>query len=172
MFYLTKVVEYKMCVCVICTVDSDSCETLSDNVGSLPSTVVPMATFTPDPSPASVSEDSQPRVEVPEPCNDIGNLLNSTNPSRKSAAPWITCQMLENIPCYFSMLHHLILSHEHFPHGCYHKFNTSWLEKYSWLRYSPSLDAVFCGACALLLHKDKQKDKGVLVKLIGLFQTG
>ena len=155
MFYLTKVVEYKMCICVICTVDSDSCETLSDNVGSLPSTVVPMATFTPDPSPASVSEDSQPRVEVPEPCNDIGNLLNSTKSIME------ICSTLDNLPNarkYSMLFQHAsppdTLSRT-FSHGCYRKFNTSWLEKYSWLRYSPSLDAVFCGACVLLLHKDK-----------------
>ena len=50
-----------------------------------------------------------------------------------------------------------------YSHGCYRKFNTSWLEKFPWLRYSPILDGVFCGACALLLDEDKRKDKGVLV---------
>lgn len=50
-----------------------------------------------------------------------------------------------------------------FSHGCHRKFNTSWLEKYPWLRYSPALDGVFCGACALFLSRDKRKDKGLLV---------
>jgi len=47
-------------------------------------------------------------------------------------------------------------------HGCNRKFNVEWLVKYSWLKYSPKLDAVFCGLCTVLLG-DNRKDKGVLV---------
>ncbi len=50
-----------------------------------------------------------------------------------------------------------------FSFGCNRKFNVNWLEKYSWLRYSPKLDAVICGPCALLIPKDKRNDKGLLV---------
>ena len=50
-----------------------------------------------------------------------------------------------------------------FSHGCHRKFNTSWLGKFPWLRYSPALDGVFCGACAVLLPRDKRRDKGLLV---------
>ena len=50
-----------------------------------------------------------------------------------------------------------------FSHGCNRKFNISWLGKYPWLRYSPKLDAVFCGPCALFVSGSNRKDKGSLV---------
>ena len=43
------------------------------------------------------------------------------------------------------------------------KFNISWLEQYPWLRFSPKLDAIFCGPCSLLLNSAERKDKGMLV---------
>ena len=43
------------------------------------------------------------------------------------------------------------------------KFNVSWLEKYSWLLYSPKVDGVFCGPCSILLSSSDRADKGLLV---------
>ena len=48
-------------------------------------------------------------------------------------------------------------------HGCNRKFNTSWLEKYPWLWYSPRLDRVFCGHCALFIIDSKQSNKFCVV---------
>jgi len=39
----------------------------------------------------------------------------------------------------------------------------SWLKKYSWLRYSPTLDAVFCGPCSVLISSANREGKGLLV---------
>ena len=50
-----------------------------------------------------------------------------------------------------------------FSHGCNRKFSPDWLEKYPWLRYSPSLDAVFCGVCSVMLKPRERSNKGVLV---------
>ncbi|SMN12517.1 hypothetical protein SPBRAN_1299 [uncultured Candidatus Thioglobus sp.] len=50
-----------------------------------------------------------------------------------------------------------------FSYGSNRKFSLSWLQKYPWLRYSPKLDAVLCGPCALLLPSHKKEDKGFLV---------
>lgn len=55
-------------------------------------------------------------------------------------------------------------------HGCYRKFNTAWLDKYPWLRYSRIRDGLFCGACFLLLPKDKQKDK--VARELTIFELG
>ena len=48
-------------------------------------------------------------------------------------------------------------------HGANKKFSISWLTKYPWLLYSPKVDGIFCGPCAILLPVDKRKDKGLLV---------
>ena len=40
-----------------------------------------------------------------------------------------------------------------YAHGCNLNFNTTLLEKYPWLKYSPKQDGVFCGPCALLFSK-------------------
>ncbi len=50
-----------------------------------------------------------------------------------------------------------------YSHGCNRKFNTTWLAKYPWLRYSPSLDGVFCGPCSLLILSSKRSNKSTLV---------
>ena len=75
-------------------------------------------------------------------------------------------QLMNRTHCFIAMLHHLL----HFPLyflvgfnvGC--RFNRTWLEKYPWLIYSPKLDEVFCGPCALLLPNSmSREDKGLLV---------
>lgn len=45
--------------------------------------------------------------------------------------------------------------------GCNREFKSSWLKKYNWLVYSPSLDGVLCLHCALFSNHRKQK--GALV---------
>ena len=45
--------------------------------------------------------------------------------------------------------------------GCNREFKSSWLKKYNWLVYSPSLDGVLCLHCALF--SDNRKQKGALV---------
>ena len=50
-----------------------------------------------------------------------------------------------------------------YSHGCNRKFKINWLDKYPWLRYSPKLDGVFCGPCALLSTDYKRADKSCLV---------
>ena len=50
-----------------------------------------------------------------------------------------------------------------FAHGCNRKFSPEWLLKYPWLRYSPSQDAVFCSACAVMLKPHERAGKGALV---------
>ena len=59
----------------------------------------------------------------------------------------------------------LVLYQLNFSYGCYQKFNTTWLDKYPWLRYSRIRDGLFCGACFILLPKDKPKDKDLLVNV-------
>ena len=56
--------------------------------------------------------------------------------------------------------HDLIFNHQPppstfpstFSHGCKRKFSPDWIYKYPWLRYSPSLDAVFFWS--LLYHAE------------------
>ena len=99
----------------------------------------------------------------PDPCNDLGNLLH---PSKSITEICTSLSELSNGSKY-SMLFQHVSPPDTLPrtysHGCNRKFNTSWLEKFPWLRYSPMLDGVFCGACALLLDNEKRKDKGALV---------
>ena len=45
--------------------------------------------------------------------------------------------------------------------GCNREFKSSWLKKYNWLVYSPSLDGVLCLHCALFC--DNRKQKGALM---------
>ena len=49
-----------------------------------------------------------------------------------------------------------------YSYGCNRKFNTTWLHKYAWLRYSPKLHRVFCGPCALFAGENHM-DKGILI---------
>ena len=65
----------------------------------------------------------------------------------------------------------LIFDHENptdvlpsrYSHGCQRKFNTVWLDKYNWLRYSSEADGVFCGPCAVMLNDEQRIGKGYLV---------
>lgn len=50
-----------------------------------------------------------------------------------------------------------------YSHGCNRKFTVAWLEKYPWLRYSPSQDGVYCGPCAVMLSEDSRRGKQSLV---------
>lgn len=62
------------------------------------------------------------------------------------------------------MLHAPAVFPSTFSHGCQRRFNHSWLDKYPWLIYSPKLDGVFCGPCALLLPNSMSRaEKGLLV---------
>ena len=67
--------------------------------------------------------------------------------------------------------HELIFNHQPqpptfpstFSHGCNRKFSPDWLDKYLWLCYSPSLDAVFCGICSVMLKPHEHSNKYALV---------
>ena len=48
-------------------------------------------------------------------------------------------------------------------HGCNRKFNVEWLQKYSWLRYSPEADGVFCSPCSMMISAEHRIGKGLLV---------
>ena len=76
---------------------------------------------------------------------DIGNVINPSNYFDE------ICQMVKN------------LTIERMLHGCYHRFNQNWVIIHPWLRYSPTLNGVYCGPCAILLPDPKRPDKGVLV---------
>ena len=64
--------------------------------------------------------------------------------------------------------HELIFNHQPppltfpstFSHGCNRRFSPDWLQKYPWLCYSPSLDAVFCGVCSVMLKSHERSNKG------------
>ena len=91
----------------------------------------------------------------PEPCLDIGMIVTQTNPSVIYVTQWVIFPMLKRFPYYSNMCPPpppAVLPTT-FSHGCNRKFNISWLIKYPWLRYSPKLDAVLCGPCALLLRE-------------------
>ena len=103
------------------------------------------------------------RINEAEPYNDIGNFICAT---KSLAEICSTLDGLSNADKYALMYRHVPPPYtlpRTFSHGCHQKFNTSWLEKFPWLRYSPALDGVFCGACAVFLTGDKRKDKGLLV---------
>ena len=93
---------------------------------------------------------------------DIGNIIK---PSKSNDEMCLSVRRLGNSEKYFLLLQHVkppTVLPATFSHGCNRKFYNDWLTKYPWLKYSPKLDAVFCGPCAVLLD-DSQKDKGVLV---------
>ncbi len=50
-----------------------------------------------------------------------------------------------------------------FLYGANRKFGISWVIKFPWILYSPKVNGIFCGPCAILLPVDKRKDKGLLV---------
>ena len=96
----------------------------------------------------------------PNPCNDIRNTSKSIMEICSSLGD------LSNGSKYSLLFQHVSPPDtlpQTYSHGCNRKFNTSLLEKFPWLRHSPTLDGVFCGACALFLDEDKRKDNGALV---------
>ena len=69
--------------------------------------------------------------------------------------------------------YHLIKSHfvppinykfpTRFLHQCRRGFQSRYLDEYSWMVYSPSVDGVFCKHCALLITIRCRKDKDAFV---------
>lgn len=93
----------------------------------------------------------------------IGNILS---PSKSTDELWTSLNALSNGEKCSLLYYHVQPPNalpSTFSYGANRKFQTSWLSKYPWLLYSPKLDGVFCGPCALLLSIEKRKDKGLLV---------
>ena len=110
----------------------------------------------------TTAESSSP-LDSHESCHDIGELIIASKSIDETCC---AVGSLTNSEIYSLLFHHVSPPHEipsTFSFGCNRKFNVKWLEKYPWLRYSPKLDAVFCGPCALLVPKEKRKDKGLFV---------
>jgi len=75
--------------------------------------------------------------------NDIGKLISST-----SVVEIDVCRnKLSNSEKYCLLFNYVkpctTALPSRFSDGCNRKFNVDWLKKYSWLRCSPTLDAVF-----------------------------
>ena len=98
-----------------------------------------------------------------EVCNDIGALLAS---SKSMDEICTSISNLSNGEKFSYLYRHVqppnILPRTYF-HGANRQFSISWLTKYPWLLYSPKVDGIFCGPCAILFPVDKRKDKGLLV---------
>ena len=93
---------------------------------------------------------------------DIGNIIK---PSKSNDEICLSIRSLSISEKYSLLFQHVkppTVLPATFSHGCNRKFNNDWLTKYPWLKYSPKLDAVFCGPCAVLLD-DSRNNKGVLV---------
>ena len=94
--------------------------------------------------------------------NDLGALLL---PSKTIAEITTTMSKLSNSQRYSLLYNHMSPPNvlpTSYSYGCNRKFNTTWLYKYAWLRYSPKLDGVFCGPCAVFAGENCM-DKGILV---------
>ncbi|XP_074631659.1 zinc finger MYM-type protein 1-like [Acropora palmata] len=94
---------------------------------------------------------------------DISVLLNATfSPEEVEAR--IT-QLSSGEKNEYLTSHFVPLANYTFPsvymNGCNHEFKSSWLKKYNWLVYSPSLDGVLWLHCALF--SDNRRQKGTLV---------
>ena len=102
--------------------------------------------------------------ELPKVSNHGINDIDALELPSKSGEEIIhTMNDLSNSEKYQLLCHHVPpLSGPPSTYGCSRKFNIAWLSKYAWLKYSPKLDGVFCGSCAVLLTSSRQ-DKGVLV---------
>ena len=106
---------------------------------------------------------SQPGPSTAESLHDIGTL----------AKPSASVEEISQKICSLSNGKKYTLLFQHakpptsfpatFTHGCRRRFSVSWLDKYAWLRYSPSLDGIFCGPCSVSLLLEVRKDKGLLV---------
>lgn len=117
----------------------------------------------------SVPNSSVPELSVPHTVSmgsemsiDIGNIITL---SKSNDEICLSMRSLSNSEKYSLLFQHVkppAVLPATFSHGSNRKFNNDWLTKYPWLKYSPKLDAVFCGPCAVLLD-DSRKDKGVLV---------
>ena len=94
---------------------------------------------------------------------DIGSLFDPS----KSVSDIITS--IRDLPngTKYSFLYNHVKPPKVFPptlsHGFNRRFSVSYLDKYSWLLYSPKLDGIFCGPCALLLSVSQREDKGFFV---------
>ena len=100
----------------------------------------------------------------PTPChNDIGALLM---PDKSISQSCRAVGGLSGAEKYHLLYHHVqppkVLPST-YSHGCNRKFTVAWLEKYPWLRYSPSQDGVYCGPCAVMLSEDSRRGKQSLV---------
>lgn len=97
--------------------------------------------------------------------NDIGQFVQAT----MSVSEVTNC--IKNLSDAQKLIyldeHIAIPSNYTFPsvylNGCNRSFKYSWLEKYPYLVYSPSLDAVFCKYCVLFSHE--RSVKAALVNL-------
>ena len=103
-------------------------------------------------------------LAVDQTVNDLGALLL---PSKTSAEINAIMSKLSNSQRYSVLYSHISppsILPSSYSYGCNRKFNTTWLHKYTWLKYSPKLDGVFCGPCALFAGENRM-DKGVLVNM-------
>ena len=95
--------------------------------------------------------------------NDIGKLISSQSVGEID----VCMSKLSNSEKYCLLFNHVKPCSRALPSrfsdGCNRKFNVDWMKKYSWLRYSPTLDAVFCGPCSVLISSDNREGKGLLV---------
>ena len=83
---------------------------------------------------------------------DIGNILA---PSKSTDELWTSLNALSKGE-KFSFLYNHVQPPNALPstfsyYGANCRFQISWLSKYPWLLYSPKLDGVFCGPCALFM---------------------
>uniref|UniRef100_A0A1X7UA98 TTF-type domain-containing protein n=2 Tax=Amphimedon queenslandica TaxID=400682 RepID=A0A1X7UA98_AMPQE len=95
--------------------------------------------------------------------SDIGNILD---PSKSVNDLCQDVATLSNDNKYSLLFNHVSppsVFPSTYSKGCNRRFNPVWLNKYTWLRYSPKLNGLFCGPCSLLLSIDKRKDKCLLV---------
>lgn len=106
-------------------------------------------------APVTISSNTSLPIAIPElthqnstsgtQINDIGKLISS-----KSVAEIDVCMnklsnsCLHVKPCTTALP-------SRFSDGYNRKSNADWLKKYSWLRYSPTLNAVFYGPCSVLI---------------------
>ena len=99
---------------------------------------------------------------VDQTVNDLGALLL---PSKTITEITTTMSELSNSQRYSLLYNHMsppnVLPTSYL-YDCNRKFNTTWLYKYAWLRYSLKLDGMFCGPCAVFAGENRM-DKGILV---------
>ena len=121
-------------------------------------------TVNPTPSPTSFSSSSSlASSSIPQPCNDIGNIITTTTSVTEICASVSGLSIADKYSLLFQHVSPPHILPSTFSHGCNRKFSTRWLQKYSWLRYSPNLDAVFCSPCAILVGNESRQEKGWLV---------